>query len=80
MAVCGELFASTVPFLLDGTPLDEAETPACEGRNPLPLGRGGCQRQFKWSKDRFEQFVMQSVMALSDQSPKPTFLKGEIGE
>lgn len=37
-------------------------------------------RQFKWSKDRFEQFVMQSVMALSDQSTKPTFLKGEIGE
>jgi hypothetical protein len=37
-------------------------------------------RQLKWSKDRFEQFVMQSVMALSDQSTKPTFLKGEIGE
>jgi hypothetical protein len=43
VAVCGELFASTVPLLLDGTHLDEAETPACEGGNPLPSGRGGCQ-------------------------------------
>jgi hypothetical protein len=43
VAVCGELFASTVLRKWDGTHLDEAETPACEGRNPLPSGRGGCQ-------------------------------------
>jgi hypothetical protein len=57
--------------LLDGTHLDEAETPACEGRNPLPSGRGGCQSHLEGQSlaeykvatreeavERFEQYLL----------------------